>query len=271
MPTTTDTISLAKISQYLVGNDIAKGSLFGKKLNQYWDVVLYMERMAIQWAASQSSTYEDIYKNTAYVYWLCYKTIRAQYILNTGGGGSLAPVTSPDDCCIDLFPIKITQADFEADGVSYNNPDIVGKNLTIFVNEVSQQFWYAPTGFVYTPDGIRVTIPGFDANTYEYTILIDQLGNSEGTVTTPTVVNYNLTADNTLIENILTVTADGQKVIVAIVPNGFTYSFDTLFAFGDTPPLQTPNAANTLQIFTFEYFAAISKLVCTAQSLNIPN
>ncbi len=270
MPTTATTIETAEISQYLVSNDIAKGSLFGQKLNPSWDIILYMERKALEWAYNQSATYSNIYQTTAYVYWLLYKKLKAEYILNTGGGGSIAAVTSPDDCCISPFPIKITSADFEADGVSYNNPLIVGQNLTIFVNEVSQQWWYAPTGFVYTPTGIRITIPDFDANTYEYTILADRLGDASVEVADASVVNYNLTANATPITNI-TLTTDGQRVVVAIVPNGYTYVWGSGFAFSDNWPEQ-PNAigANTIQIYTFEYFAAANTLICVGQSLNVP-
>lgn len=273
MAATSTTINIAKISQYLVANDILKGSLFGQKLNPDWDIDLYMERKAIEWAYGQSATYEDIYKTTQYVYWLTYKTAKAQRILDTVTGGELAPVQSPDDCCIDLYPIHITQADFEADGVSYDNSDIVGDNIMIFVNQVSQTWWFAGganPGFVYTPTGIRITIPGFDASTYDYDVIIEKLGNADATPSdNPNVVNYNLTANDTLIENV-TATLDGQLITIAIIPNGFTYYFDTNFLFGDTPPLQTPYADNTLQIFTFQYIAAANKMLCVTQALNIP-
>ena len=75
-----------------------------------------------------------------------------------------------------IYPFVITSADFEADGVSYNNPNIVGDNLELFPNQLNQQFWYAGQGlFVYTSTGIRITYAGFDANTQDWTIRIDQV------------------------------------------------------------------------------------------------
>jgi hypothetical protein len=274
MAATTTTINTAKISQFMVSNDIAKGSLFGQKLNPYWDIDLYMERKALEWADDQNADYEDIYAVTQYVWWLCYKTAKAQYILNSGTGGEVAPVQSPDDCCIDLYPIHITQADFEADGVSYVNSDIVGDNIMIFVNQVSQTWWFSSgnnTGFVYTPTGIRITIPDFDANTYDYDIIIEKLGNADATPTdNPNVVNYNLTANDTLIENV-NATTDGQLITFAIIPNGYTYTWDTMFVFSDNLPAQPASiAADTIQLYTFQYIAAANKLIINSESLNIP-
>jgi hypothetical protein len=273
MAATSTTLSAAKISQYLVGADILRGSLFGQKLNSDWDVDLYMERAALNWANSQSSTYDGIYEVTQYVYWLLYKTNKAIYILNNNTGGAIAPVQSPDDCCIDLYPIHITQADFEDDGVSYNNSDIVGDNIMIFVNQVSQTWWFAGganPGFVYTSTGIRITIPGFDATQYEYDIIIEKLGSADATPSdTPNVTNYNLTANDTLIENI-NATTDGQLITITVIPNGFTYSFDTMYIAGDDPTLQTSTNVNTIQVFQFQYIAAANKLLLIGISVNVP-
>jgi hypothetical protein len=265
MPTTATTIDLAKISQYKVGNDIQKGSLFGQKLDPKWDITLYLERKALE-----SASYEDIFDVTQYVYWLTYKPNQALAILNAGGGGEIAPVTPDSECCVDLYPIHITQADFEDDGVSYNNADIVGDNIMIFVNQVSQTWWFAGNGFVYTPTGIRITIPGFDASQYDYDIIIEKLGSADATPSdTPNVINYNLTADDTLIENV-NATTDGQVITITVIPNGFTYNFDTMFIAGDQPTLQTSTDENTIQVFNFQYIAAANKLLLTGLSANVP-
>jgi hypothetical protein len=274
MPSTTTTTNTAKVSQYLAAVDIMKGGLFGSKINENWDVDLYMERKAVEWAYDQSATYENIYETTQYLYWLCYKTNRAQYIINSNTGGELAPVQSPDDCCIDLYPIHITQDDFEDDGVSYNNSDIVGDNIMIFVNQVSQTWWFSGgsnPGFVYTSTGIRITIPGFDATLYEYDIVIEKLGSADASPSdTPNVVNYNLTENDTPIEGV-NATIDGQIITITVQPNGFTYNFDSnYFIAGDQPALQTPTNENTINIFNFQYIAAANKLLLIGTSLNIP-
>jgi hypothetical protein len=266
MPTTPVTIQIEKISQYLVSNEIAKGSLFGQKLNPNWDVILYMERMGLSWALSQSSTYEDIYAATQYNYWLCYKTNKASYILANGSGGTIAPVVPIDDCCLSIYPIYITAADLDEDG-NYNNSNIVGDNVIVFFNSNNQNFLTAGSGFEYTTTGIQITME-YDET---YSWVIQKLGSSDSApIDTPNVYNYNLIADATLIENVIA-TTDGQIVTIAIKPNGFTYTWDTFFVFNDNMPEQ-PGAigVNTVQLYTFQYISAINKLVCVAQGLNTP-
>ena len=266
MPTTSNTISLQKISQYIVGNDIAKGSLFGKKLNQYWDIVLYMERKSLEWAYSQSSTYEDIYQATQYNYWLCYKPNKAAYILANGSGGTIAPVVPIDDCCLSIYPIRITAADLDEDG-NYVNSQIVGDNVIVFANDNNQKWWAAGEGFEYTVTGIQITME-YDET---YSWIIQKLGTSDSQpANTPNIYNYNLIANATPIVNV-TATEDGQLIIIAIKPNGFTYVWGSAFAFNDNWPEQ-PGAigTNTIQLYTFAYSAAIGKLICVNQAINTP-
>ena len=109
-----------------------------------------------------------------YLYWLCGKfALEAEVIYNgaTGGGNvSLNPLVS-------VFPFAITSSSFEPDGVSYNNPDIVGSRIMIFINQWSQQ-WFLDTdgAFIYTSTGIKIILPGFNANTANppYTIIIQK-------------------------------------------------------------------------------------------------
>lgn len=265
MPTTPVTIQLEKISQYLVSNDISKGSLFGKKLNQYWDIILYMERKSLEWAYSQSATYEDIFQSTQYNYWLTYKPNQSAYILANGSGGTIAPVVPIDDCCLSIYPIRITAADLDEDG-NYINSRIVGDNVIVFFNDNDEK-WHPAGGdwFEYTTEGIRITA-AYDET---YTWIIQKLGTSDSQpANTPTVYNYSLTENDTGIAAV-SATEDGQIVIIAIKPNGFTYDWNAFFAFNDNMPKQ-PGAigVNTLQTYNFYYSAAIGKLVCYAQGLN---
>lgn len=101
--------------------------------------------------------------------------IQAQQIVG-GGGVVVTPVTPGGGGVVSIYPFMITSSDFNADGISYDNPDIVGDNLTIFVNEYAQQWLVAgPTTFSYTPIGIVMNIDGWDANTQSWTILIQKL------------------------------------------------------------------------------------------------
>lgn len=268
MPTTAEVIQIAKISQYLASNDIAKGSLFGARIDPMLDIILYLERTAVEWAYNQNPNYEGIYETTQYLYWLCGKyKFKAQYILANGSGGTIAPVVPMDDCCLTIYPIYITAADLDENG-NYINSQIVGDNVIVFFNDNDEK-WHRAGGdwFEYTENGIRITA-AYDET---YTWIIQKLGTSDSQpIDTPSVVNYNLTENDTLIENIV-LSEEGQLITIAIIPNEFTYNWDTNFIFGDTPPIQTPNGANTLQLFTFQYIAAANKLLCVGQSLNIPH
>lgn len=171
--TTIQQINVAQISQYLCANDVAKGALFGPRLAPSTPLVLYMERAAVQWMYDISPSNSTLPLTGNYLYSLCKFNARALNILNNGGGGSVAPITPVSN----VFPIYITSSDFENDGISYNNPDIVGVNITIFINEVSQTWMVASaTTFAYTSTGIQVLVPGFDASSFDYSILIQKLG-----------------------------------------------------------------------------------------------
>lgn len=106
-----------------------------------------------------------------YLYWMCGKYgLEAQNIINSGGGGYVNVVTLPP-----VFPFAITSADFESDGITYNNPRIVGQRVMIFINQWSQQ-WFTDqdNAFIYTARGIQIIFPGFDAMTQQYTIIIEK-------------------------------------------------------------------------------------------------
>lgn len=101
--------------------------------------------------------------------------LRAQQIV-TGGGVVVTPSTPGTGVISTIYPFMISSSDFNPDGISYDNPDIVGDNLTIFVNEYAQILLYAgPTTFSYSPTGIIMNINGFDANTQSWTITIWKL------------------------------------------------------------------------------------------------
>lgn len=71
-----------------------------------------------------------------------------------GGGGS------------STFPLVKTAADFESDGVSYNNPAIVGQQLMVYVKNFNQEWQFAPEFFSYTATGIIITYPEFNMANY---------------------------------------------------------------------------------------------------------
>lgn len=85
----------------------------------------------------------------------------------TGGGSQVSPTQA--------FPIVITSASFEPDGVTYLNPAIVGNFLYLQANNTPNPFLFAPTDFIYVAGGIQIVLSGFDANTFNYTIAINKI------------------------------------------------------------------------------------------------
>jgi len=202
--TTSEILILAPASSYLAANAIDKGQLFPRnKLNPILPQQIYAVYFILNKIHTLDPTNAALYPCAQYLWELMGRYgIAAQGL--TGNGGSVPSPTTPTQ---NVFPFYITSADFESDGVSYNNPDIVGVNLELFPNQLNQQFWYAGQGFfVYTDTGIRITYTGFDANTQDWTIRIDQIFSSGGSTAT---------ADNVLSEsgNNL-ITEGGNNIII---------------------------------------------------------
>ena len=85
----------------------------------------------------------------------------------TGGGATVVPTQE--------YPIVITSADFEADGVTYLNSLIVGDQLFLLANNVPNPALFAPTDFVYVSGGIEIILSAFNANVFDYTIVINKI------------------------------------------------------------------------------------------------
>lgn len=176
MPTNAETIEIAKASQYLVADYNAKGALFGRRLSPDLAAILYMERKGIEWAYNQNNNYADITWASNYLFSICQFQGRAQVIINGGGGGTPVTPVIPTPPAASIYPFIITSSDFKPNGISYDNSNIVGDTLSIFVNEFSQQWLVAgPLTFSYSLTGIIINIPGFDSNTQTWTIMIQKL------------------------------------------------------------------------------------------------
>ena len=190
--TTSDILTLAPASSYLAANAIAKGQLFPRnKLNPILSQQIYAVYFILNKINTLDPTNPALYPCAQYLWELMGRYgVAAQGI--TGNGGSVPSPTTPTQ---NIFPFYITSADFESDGVSYNNPNIVGVNLELFPNQLNQQFWYAGQGFfVYTSTGIQIIYDGFSANTQSWTIRIDQVFGNGVPATTTT---YPFIFDNT--------------------------------------------------------------------------
>lgn len=86
--TTQDIIAIAKVSQYLWNDQIAKGGFFNNVIDPYKARQLYMERKALEYALANNLDVEGL---NNYVYALCGQNVQvANNIYQAGGtGGSV--------------------------------------------------------------------------------------------------------------------------------------------------------------------------------------
>ena len=184
MPSIQDIIGIAKVSEYLVTAGIIRGGLYGSGIDLSHARKLYCIRKNIEYRYTQEDIGGGETPSAALVsvsnklYSICYNVSLATAIYNSGnGGGSVTPV-SPT---VPVYPFIITSADFESDGVTYINPNIVGDNISLFVNQYSQQWLLAASDtFSLTDEGFVINIPGFDANSQNWTIMVQQIFGSGG-------------------------------------------------------------------------------------------
>lgn len=94
MPYTTPQIlTIAKISQYLCKVEAAKRGLFPIKMPPNMAELIYMERMAVQFMYDLDPAETSLTSTANYLYGLCRQNLRAANIMNSGGGGSVSPIT----------------------------------------------------------------------------------------------------------------------------------------------------------------------------------
>lgn len=167
MPSISDIISIAKISQYLCSNVIEKSGLYGGGVNNRLPQLLYCVRRNVEWAYGNDNDYEDIQAMANYLYALCAPfNAEAIVILNSGNGGN---VISPINPTLGVYLIPITSADF-TDDTNYDNPLIVGKRLAIFWNDIPR--YLNDDEYEMTATGFNILIDGFDAQNNDYTLYI---------------------------------------------------------------------------------------------------
>ncbi len=175
IPTTAQIIERGWVSAYLIGNNNSLGALYGARIAAPGSMLtITMVTYGLMWGYSGGAQTSADLKNVGnYLIWLCgIFGQQAQGIIDGGGGGSVIPGGGTTN----IYPFIITSGDFEPDGISYDNPDIIGDNISLFINEYSQQWLVAGSGtFSYTSTGIIMNIPGFDANVNTWTIMVQKL------------------------------------------------------------------------------------------------
>lgn len=181
MPTITRILQLAPTACYLSANYIDKRKLFGGSLDPMNPIKIYCTYIVLKHVYDKDPTYDGLQARCNYLYELMKRwALAAAAIVDGNNGGSVAPVTPVQS---GIYPFVITSADFEADGKTYINPDIVGDNLMLFINEWTQTWLLAPGAFTYTATGFVINngagqqMEGFNASVYDYTVVIQKRNN----------------------------------------------------------------------------------------------
>lgn len=161
-------INIAKGSGYMVANDIARGALFGEKLDPKWNLRLYMERKAVEWMYSMDPAYSGLTGKANYLYALCggYGRRAAAVLQAASGIGTVITPTRPSDATATefVYRIPITGAQFY-NATEYRDPRIVGHSLGVYWNDINREVQLDSAEWTYTPQGIKILVDGFDATT----------------------------------------------------------------------------------------------------------
>lgn len=178
-----DILVIANISEFLAEADIERGglyqaSLYGGGVDRDLPRKIYMVKKNVQWMYDLDPDDETLRFTANYLYALCNRyVLKAQNI--SGGGGSVSPINPSFGLMFEyLIPVLGGVPPF-TNATDYDDVRIVGHNLEIFWNDLPR--FLIGGEWAYTPTGIRILIPGFDAsaNTYDIKIFIrDPFGSS---------------------------------------------------------------------------------------------
>lgn len=172
MLTVQEKIDLGYVCTIYANNELRGGKVHGGDLDRSLPILLYLVTNGLEMLYEADSVNEDLTPIGNYLISICRHQARAQAALDIGGSGEIPSLSLEIE---NIYPFIIRSGDFESDGVSYNNEDIVGDNLTIFVNEFVQQWLTAPQYFTYTATGIILNSTYFNANTDTLTIMVQRL------------------------------------------------------------------------------------------------
>jgi len=170
MPTPSLVNVYAKLAEVYAANAVARGNLFSPYTDPRLPLMIYMERMALNWKLQYEADDTDLYDVGNYVWALCGKFGLMAQATITSGGGSVTPGTPT----IIQSPIRITGANF-ASALSWEgaNSDAINVlsayNLQVFWNDANRfldegiSWSRTATGFDIIIDGTVIT--DFDATT----------------------------------------------------------------------------------------------------------
>lgn len=166
MPTVAQILSYAPGAGYLSNNAVQKSGLFNRgRLNPLLPQQIFGIHYIIQKIYDNDPTYSGLFETANYLWEIMGRYgVAAQGL---SGGGSVSPVTPSQG-----FPIYITQADFTT-ATFYPNTGVFGNNVIIYLNEINR-YLIPNTEFTVDSTGVTITLPGFDAQTYDYNLVIEK-------------------------------------------------------------------------------------------------
>ena len=194
MPDVATILELAPAAGFLAANALDKSALFYRgRLNPLLPQQIYGVYFVAKKIYDKDPNYNGLVPVCNYLWEIMgrYGVAAQQY---TGGGGSVAPITPPQTA---VYPFIITQDYFESDGITYINTDMgVTDIVSIFPDQYTQQWLLeGAETFERTATGFIVRIPGFDANSQTWTIMVQQI--FPVTVPTPPVTENTLLINST--------------------------------------------------------------------------
>lgn len=168
--TTEEQISIGALCALYSANENASGVKHGGNIDPELPTKIFLVNQGLKWLYELDPTNDDLTIIGNYLISICRHQFRAQATLDLNNGGTVSPIV-PDEG--EIYPFIITGADFEPDGVTYNNPLIVGDEYMIFITGYNQEWQFAGSAFEYTATGFEITISDFDANNFGNIIVQD--------------------------------------------------------------------------------------------------
>jgi len=167
MPTNAVILANAPIACVLAGNDVAKGQMFGQRIDPLIAQKIYCEYFKIKKIYDLDPDYEGMTAACVYLWELMGKYgIRAQAY--SGGGGVVPPPAGTQG-----YPIYITQDDFTT-ATFYPNTNIFGTSIIIFLNEINR-YLIPIDEFTVSSAGVTITLAGFSATDFTYNLVIEKI------------------------------------------------------------------------------------------------
>lgn len=172
MPTVSEIVSIRPIAQYLAQIDIPKKGLYGGGTDIQLPRKIYLIGKSVQRVFDADPTDDTLELTANFLY-----TLLGIYGLKALIVDQQQGTISPPEPVLSatLFPFYIFSANFESDGKTYLNSKIAGVNLSLFINEGSQQFFLSSDHFTVLPGGgFTITVDWFDANSFDYQVRVER-------------------------------------------------------------------------------------------------